>query len=150
MSDGDSEAPQQSHRITTTPQHHEVLFEQHTQEYNVLAAFCHATYGSTEVPSPQVIIHPHFERVGKGYVRADKLLARKHKYNRFMPAGFEASWDGDWKPKPDSQVMVAYGETPRPGSISSIFDHIHLVNGESIMETLAALCLWKAYNGQDP
>ena len=91
MSDGDSEAPQQTHCITTTPQHHEVLFEQHTQEYNALAGFCHTTYGSMEVPSPQVIIHPHFERAGKHYVGADKLLARKNKYNRFIPVGFEAS-----------------------------------------------------------
>ena len=28
--DGNSETPQQSHNITTTPQQHEVLFEQHS------------------------------------------------------------------------------------------------------------------------
>src|SRR5882724_11967418 len=50
--DGNSEAPQQSHYITTTPQHHEVLFEQHTQEYKALTSFCHTTCGLIEVPSP--------------------------------------------------------------------------------------------------
>jgi len=51
MPDGNSEAPQQSHNITTTPQHHEVLFEPHSQEYKALTAFCHTIYGLMEVPS---------------------------------------------------------------------------------------------------
>jgi len=154
MPDGNSEAPQQSHNITTTPQQHEVLFEQHSQEYKALTVFCHTTYGLMEVPSPQVIIHSCFERAGKRYVGTDKFVAQKKNHNRFIPACFQASWEGDWKPKPDSQVMVivAHDATPCPwpGVISSIFVHRHLVNGKPTVETLAVLRLRKVYKGQDP
>ena len=154
MPDGNSEAPQQSHNITTTPQQHEVLFEQHSQEYKALTVFCHTTYGLMEVPSPQVIIHSCFERAGKCYVGTDKFVAQNKNHNRFIPACFQASWEGDWKPKPDSQVMVmvAHDATPCPwpGVISSIFVHRHLVNGKPTVETLAVLRLRKVYKGQDP
>jgi len=153
MPDGNSEAPQQSHNISTTPQQHEVLFEQHSQEYKALTVFCHTTYGLMEVPSPQVTIHSCFERAGKlcGHW---KVCGTKQKSQQVHTSLFSSLLGGDWKPKPDSQVMVmvAHDATPCPwpGVISSIFVHKHLVNGKPTVETLAVLWLQKAYKGLDP